>query len=390
MKSIKGSFRRLGLATTLPLFLLAGGCATHEVIDHQPEFDRGAMPLGADASVKSDLSSEEIRDQFRNLAAEDYVVQEGDTLWSIASHFLKDPYYWPEIWYDNPDVENPHLIYPGDTISIFSINGTPRLGVSMSPRIRYESLPPAISAIPLDIARAFMSHDQVLTQQDFDQAPYMLANRQGSSRMSRGDTAFVRPALASGVDQYAVVNQGEELIDGYTGEHLGFRAINAGTVQVTELGDPTTVRVINSKREIQEGDRLVPMLDEPFHGDLTPQIPAYAIQANIILLPDSLSGVGTYHTIFIDHGSHDGLEPGDMLEIHKRGEVITDRFSSVEEELEGAERHMDFEGPMVRLPDHRIGTAMVFRTFEDVSIALVIHSTEAINQHDLVRTPLEP
>jgi len=387
MKFFKGSVITLGLA--VPFITLTSGCATQQVIDHQPEFDYSALPLGANATVKSDLSRDEIREQFKDLAIDEYTVQKGDTLWSIASHFLKDPYYWPEIWYNNPDIQNPHLIYPGDKIAIMNINGTPRLGISMTPRIRYETLPPAISAIPLDIARAFMTHDQVLSEEDFANAPYILANRQGTTRMSQGDVAFVRPRLDAENERYALVQQGEPLVDGFTGEHLGFRAIHTGTVEVTELGDPTTVRITHSKREIRAGDRLVPMLDEPFHGEVRPQIPAYAVMGNIILLPDSLSGVGSYHAIFIDQGAADGLEPGDMLEIHKRGAVVTDRFTTVPEELEGAERHMSFKGPLVRLPDHRVGTAMIFRTFENVSIALVIHATEAINEGDIVKTPLE-
>ena len=62
-------------------------------------------------------------------APNEYVVKTGDTLWDISKVFLRDPWYWPEIWYVNPQVENPHLIYPGDVLKLVYIDGQPRVTV---------------------------------------------------------------------------------------------------------------------------------------------------------------------------------------------------------------------------------------------------------------------
>ena len=70
-----------------------------------------------------------------------YIVKKGDTLWDIAGMFLNKPWLWPEIWQINPQVANPHLIYPGDELELIYLDGKPRLRMKagvlrLSPRVR--------------------------------------------------------------------------------------------------------------------------------------------------------------------------------------------------------------------------------------------------------------
>ena len=103
---------------------------------------------------------------------DEYVVQVGDTLWDIAETFLKDPWYWPEIWYINPDIENPHLIYPGDVLGLVYIDGQPRITnvrastYRLSPQARVTPLTEAVSSIPYeDVAgiSEFRRHSREVT-----------------------------------------------------------------------------------------------------------------------------------------------------------------------------------------------------------------------------------
>ena len=71
-----------------------------------------------------------------------YLVKEGDTLWGIASKFLKDPWHWPEIWHVNPAINNPHLIYPGDEIFLKYVGGDPQLSLRRGPGERTYKLKP--------------------------------------------------------------------------------------------------------------------------------------------------------------------------------------------------------------------------------------------------------
>ena len=125
-----------------------------------------------------------------------YVVQRGDTLWDIAAMFLRDPWYWPEIWQINPQVENPHLIYPGDLLSLAYLDdGRPVVNVErgpaftggggvdrLSPRVREQPLEEAISTIPYETLAAFLSRSVVL---DKDQIEGSAVRLQASRRPDR-------------------------------------------------------------------------------------------------------------------------------------------------------------------------------------------------------------
>src|SRR5271165_5888371 len=127
-------------------------------------------------------------------APDSYVVKRGDTLWGIAKVFLRDPWFWPEIWQVNPKIQNPHLIYPGDTLRLVYIEGKPTLmlqrgyAARVMPRVRSQPLEGAITTIPYETVAAFMSKPSVLTKEQIAAAPYVLATRDMHVVMAEGDT----------------------------------------------------------------------------------------------------------------------------------------------------------------------------------------------------------
>ena len=137
---------------------------------------------------------------------ETYVVRAGDTLWDIAEMFLRDPWYWPEIWQVNPQVENPHLIFPGDTLSLAYLDdGSPVIRLTrggdaleagpterLSPRIRSEALEEAIPSIPYDTLRAFLSRPAVLNPDTLDELPYVFAHQEGLLSSARSGRLCTR------------------------------------------------------------------------------------------------------------------------------------------------------------------------------------------------------
>lgn len=113
-----------------------------------------------------------------------YVVRKGDTLWDIAGRFLQKPWLWPEIWQANPQIQNPHLIYPGDVISLAYLDRVGKGTVQPGPR---QEAP--INAIPLADVEPFLKNLRVVD--DFDQLPYVVGLEGGRTRATTGQVAYV-------------------------------------------------------------------------------------------------------------------------------------------------------------------------------------------------------
>jgi LysM repeat protein len=168
--SLKSSLRLTAATLALTLAGCGGNPPAYESSQAAPTPTSGGTSLeSAQGSYSEPAAYEPVLERINEpvpLAAghpNEYVVQVGDTLWDIAGTFLKDPWYWPEIWYVNPDIVNPHLIYPGDVLGLVYIDGQPRVTnvrastYRMSPQARVTPLTESISSIPYEDVAAFLS-----------------------------------------------------------------------------------------------------------------------------------------------------------------------------------------------------------------------------------------
>jgi hypothetical protein len=314
---------------------------------------------------------------------ETYVVKPGDTLWDIAGMFLKDPWYWPEIWQVNPQIHNPHLIYPGDVLSMAYENGRPVVTVAkggpgrtvrLSPRVRSEPLEQAIPTIPYATLRAFLTRSAVLQKADLKNLPYIVANQEGVLG-SAGDDVYARRTKAAVGTVFNVVHKGQALIDPDDNTVLGYEGLFVGQGRVTDTGDPETVHLTSSTRESEVGDYLLPE-QELTPANFLPKPPQQKVQGQIISVIDGVSLIGQYQVVVINRGARDGLERGSVLKAFQSGRTVRDTVS----------RHGVF-AQKVRLPDTPAGTIMVFRTYDRMSYALVMEATRPITVLDAVRNP---
>jgi hypothetical protein len=382
--SLKSSLRLTAATLALTLAGCGGNPPAYESSQAAPTPTSGGTSLeSAQGSYSEPAAYEPVLERINEpvpLAAghpNEYVVQVGDTLWDIAGTFLKDPWYWPEIWYVNPDIVNPHLIYPGDVLGLVYIDGQPRVTnvrastYRMSPQARVTPLTESISSIPYEDVAAFLSSGVVLEKNQADSLPYLLETRGDHLIAAAGNEIYVRGITQDtpGV-RFSVVHVGDPLYDPDDNRLIGYQGISVGEGRLRRGGDPATVALTDTKMEAKPGDRLLPEeVDIPLN--FFPRSPSSAIDGRIISVVGGVTQIGQYMVVVLNRGSSNGLSVGDVLTVFQTGEEVKDRFG----------------GGTVRLPEEEAGTVMIFKTYDRISYGLVMEATQAIHMHDTVRNP---
>ncbi len=308
-----------------------------------------------------------------------YEVVRGDTLWDISAMFLRDPWLWPEVWYVNPQVSNPHLIYPGDILNLVYVDGKPQIRMQrgdgkLSPRIREESLENAIPTIPLDAIKQFLTRAVVVEEGQLEKAPYVVQGADEHVITGAGDRVYVRGIQDNNIALFDIYEPGGPYIDPVTKDVLGYEAIFVGTGPVQRFGDPTTIKLTETTREVRVGDRLLPADRSQPTAFFQPHATPPGTEGQIISVLDGVSQIGQFNVVALNLGSRDGMEAGHVMRIFQQGKVVRDIVSN---------KYSD----TVKLPDEDAGLVMVFRTYDKVSFGLVMKASRAIHLHDFVRTP---
>jgi hypothetical protein len=327
-------------------------------------------------------------------APDSYTVKRGDTLWAISGLFLKSPWRWPELWGMNLEqIHNPNLIYPGQLLVLEKIDGMARLRignvvgggdtVKLSPSVRSESSDSgAIAAIPMNLIGPFLTDALVFENDQLALAPRIVATQEGHVALARGDKAYVLGDLGS-TRSWQVFREPKPLIDPDTKQILGYEARYVGSADRVQDGEsrpgaqssltvPTTFVMTSTREDAEVGDRLAPAAVRDF-GAFVPHAPATPVTGAVVSLYGDALSSGTNQIVAINRGSQDGMERGHVLTLWHEGAVTHDK--SVE------------RGDLLKLPDERIGTLLVFRVFDRVSYALIMQGKEPVVPGDRFSAP---
>ena len=294
-----------------------------------------------------------------------YEVQRGDSLWTIAAEFLEDPWMWPQLWQANPQVDNPHALYPGDVIEL--LEG--RAGIRLQPRLRILTLQKPIPFLPLDKVSAFLNRDVMIDRPEFEDALYTVHITGDRSLAAKGDKLEVLGDLTEGVTHYGIYRELEAVRDPLTREYLGYRARALGSAQlVNKQGDLPQLEITDSFEEIKVGDRLLPFIDNPFGEGFQPSIPEMPLHGTLLKGLSDQKLISRYQAVMLNVGD-DKLKPGALLEVIAPGRRLRNHNT----------------GEVIFAAENRKGTVMVYRVFENTSFALVMHSKEPMQSGDIFR-----
>jgi len=326
-----------------------------------------------------------------------YIVQEGDTLWDIASMFLVDAWLWPEIWQVNPRIENPHLIFPGDEILLRYVDGQPQLSVArgqesrtvkmspgqpvrqgdrnqkLKPQVRSAPLASAIPAIPLDAIASLLTTGRIVGEDTLTNAPYILAGSSDRLIFGPGDGFYARGIWETGTSVYGIFRAGEVYRDPVTKEVLGYEALEVGIATLDEISDNdvASFKMNSVSEDVRLGDRLLPTEERRVESTFYPSAPDREVEGTIMAVIGGVTQVGRNDVVAINRGANAGLEAGNVLAIYKSGALIRDRNRR----------------DKVKLPDQRAGILMVFRSFEKMSYCLVLSTDTPLRVGDSIKNP---
>ena len=327
---------------------------------------------------------------------DNYVVKKGDTLWDISSMFLSDAWLWPEIWYINPEIQNPHLIYPGDSITLNFVDGAPRLDVKrgdasrtytmkdsqkvrqgdrnekLDPRVRISPLVSAIPAIPLDAIASMLAVGRIVEENTLAEAPYILAGRVDALVFGPGDEFYARGDWDEEDNIFGIFREGEVYHDPETNELLGYEARVVALARVLRRDDNVvTLKLTKVKEDVRQGDRLLPTEERRVESMFYPKPPEEEMEGFVMNVYGGMTQVGRNDIVLISLGLEDGLDVGHVMAVHKSGLMVKDRV----------------RGDFVQLPNERSGLIMIYRSFEKMAYALVLQAGEPIRIGDAVLNP---
>lgn len=359
--------------------------------------------------------------KLRPDAPAQYVVKNGDTLWSISGKYLYSPWQWPQLWGSNrAQIQNPQKIYPGQVLSLRYVDGQPRLGfddnsgiptIKLQPKVRNISSGYGINTVDVDFYRIFMQHPQVIDKEQTRKAPRLIGGPESRIMYTTGDRVYADRQLESG--RYLVYRIEKDITDPDTHKNLGQLVRFSGEVATlaehnsalaerspsdaaslpkdeyytrvhplvklpTQTAQPMVVT--NAASELNKGDYLLKITDEHDSFQMMPHAPSTQVKGKIVSVMDGIQEAGTYQTITLNLGSDDGVDKGTVVSLYKKSHQLKGSIPEASKESRSVLKYLS-------IPAEEVGLALIYRVSDKMSSALIINASHSVKVGDLVMNP---
>ena len=321
-----------------------------------------------------------------------HVVVTGDTLWDISDAYLGTPWVWPSVWIDNRDIENPHLIVPGDRIWITAYEMR-RVNAEEAERL-LAGQPKAADgddayAGPASDSFQSLFQDEgpsnlvhvsslemtgLISEEQLEAAASIVDAVPERLMLSQGDRVYIglgEQEVSVG-DQFTIFRTQERVFDPDTNRLLGYHVKLLGWIEVEETNAEVSLAVIRmSAGEMGLGDRVMPR-ERPILDIEVADSPKN-VDGRISFFPSSRALMGSADYVYLNRGELDGLQVGSPLEVYRIGWRAPEPA----------------RGIRVEVPDRVIAQLLVVRARRQSAVALVRQTDTELELGDRFRGAVE-
>jgi len=331
-------------------------------------------------------------------APDTYTVKKGDTLWDLSGRYLNSPWYWPKLWSYNPEIANPHWIYPGNVLRFYQAGEQAPARVEPAPAPVAEAGAAEDYQAPKeldDLSRGSLQKAEVLDQEDavmvvgpykvapakpkgpsvqrnsfvtpkqLEEAGTIVAAFEAKLILATGDKIYGRfrdPTQVKVGQKFSIYRTDGSITHPVTKATFGYKTVILGTAQVTAVdpGTAATLVITYVNDGVERGDLLGPPAEQarkpiffrPNHA---------AVEGYVIgVQPSIITGAAEFNVVYIDKGRADGVEVGNTFVVVRSGDPLA----------EPIDRPLNTPG----LPREVIGDVVVFDSQERASSAYVRRS----------------
>ncbi|WP_217523008.1 LysM peptidoglycan-binding domain-containing protein [Vibrio metschnikovii] len=319
---------------------------------------------------------------IKDSAPRTYTVVKGDTLWDISALYLDSPWLWPRLWQANPEINNPHLIYPGDQLTLIWRDGQPTLSlkpmIKLSPQARVLEKPP-LTTVEEALLLPYLLADRLIPSQELNDQLRILGSNQGKQYLSQPDALYLEgqhEAQHWGI--YRPMNE-------FQRANHSMRALRrlATAHQVESTPSMTTLAIDELNQEIRANDIALPEISLeslPLSTTFFPRPAPHDARPRLLGTLEGSQYAAKHHVVVIDHGQQEGLEQGSMFELYQVGQTVYQKGGQYSDIAQRASK-------AITLPAKKIGTLMVIRPYPTMSLALITSSQAAIDNQVLILPP---